>query len=82
VKKGYPLFPLVNAIATGSKHFGRKPADPITGKHTGAFSSTAFSKAFNVDHLFIEADGKHHDVEDVLHTLLNYWESFFTMSLR
>lgn len=89
VEKEHPQFPLVNTIANGSKHFKRKlgdptkgkPADPITGKRTGAFSS-AFSKAFDVDHLFIEADGKHHDVEDVLDALLKYWESFFAANLR
>jgi hypothetical protein len=71
----------VSAIANGSKHFLRKPPAPITGKHTGAFSP-AFSKAFNVDHVFIEADGKHHDVQAVLVALLNYWESFFAANLR
>ena len=89
VEKEHPQFTLVHAIANGSKHFNRKPgdptkgkpADPITGKHTGAFSP-AFSKAFSVDHLFIEADGKHHDVEDVLDALLKYWESFFAANLR
>lgn len=83
VNAEHPQFKLVRQIANGSKHFKRDPAAPITGKHTGAFSSAFAKKAFNVDHLFIEeADGTRHDVEDVLDALLSYWESFFAAYLR
>jgi hypothetical protein len=83
VRTEHPQIEVVRALANGSKHFERRPNDPITGVHRGGFSSTAFSKgAFNVDHLFIELDGRRHDVEHILDALLEYWDTFFSTHLR
>lgn len=81
VKVEHPLFEVVRLLANGSKHFERQPRDPATGVHRGAFSK-GFSKAFDVDYLFVDFAGTRHDIQDVLDGLLSYWENFYTTYLR
>lgn len=81
VHNEHPRFKLINALANGAKHFNPRSTDPITGAHHGSFSN-AFSKSFDVDHLFIEVDGTRLDVEIVLDELLVYWDGFFANNLR
>lgn len=81
VRDEHPPLKLVRALANGSKHFEPHPGDPATGAHRGTFSNR-FSKAFDVDHLYIEVDGTRLDVEHVLDALVEYWETFFATRLR
>jgi len=81
VKSEHPLFEAVRLLANGSKHFERKPGDPTTGAHQGAFSK-AFSRGFDVDYLFVDFAGARHDLVAVLDGLLKYWAQFFTTYLR
>ena len=81
VSAEHPLFEAVRLLANGSKHFELRRAHPPTGAHRGAFA-IGFSKAFDVDYLFVDFNGTRHDVEHVLDGLLAYWETFFATYLR
>ena len=79
LSKRCPDLKTAQAIANGSKHFGREIK---TGKHDGAFDS-GFNRGFDISYLWVEGDNQdRQDAVDLLDALVDFWTGFFEQYLR